>query len=171
MSNTFTDEEQWLEIEEFPRYMISSEGRVFNTVTNRHMSVSATNYGHPKISLLNETGRHTRSVGLLVAIAFVPPPNLLCDRIIYLDGDLLNFSATNLAWRPRWFAWKYSRQLSKPSPAYYRNLRVVNLNTGIRYNNIEQAGMSEGLLFEQIWHSTYTGDPIFPDGSIWAVEE
>lgn len=162
--------EEWADIEGFPRYMVSTEGRIFNKISNRNMRSSSTNYGHPKISLLTDNGRHTRSVAFIVAKAFLDKPNILCDRVIYLNGDLTDFRAENLAWRPRWFGWKYSRQLKTQQPAYYRNLPVVNVSTGVRYENITEAGMSEGLLFDQIWHSTYTNNPVFPNGTVWAVE-
>lgn len=163
--------EEWREIDGFPRYMISSEGRIFNKISNRYMSASVNNYGHPKISLLTPNSRKDRSVALLVAKAFVEPPNHLCDRIIYLNGDLTDYRAENLAWRPRGFAWNYSRQLKREQPAWVRNLPVVNTMTNVKYQNIIEAGMAEGLLFDHIWHSTYTGAPVFPDGSIWVVEE
>jgi hypothetical protein len=163
--------EEWAEIEGFPRYLISTEGRVFNKQTNREMRSSLNNYGHPKISLLTDNGRHTRSVAFLVARTFLEPPHELCDRIIYLNGDLSDFRAENLAWRPRWFGWKYSRQLKLQQPAYYRNLPVTNTMTGAEYENIVEAGMAEGLLFEQIWHSTYSGSPVYPYGSTWEVTD
>lgn len=166
------DTEQWEDLREFPRYMISSEGRVYNKNTGRYMRVSPNNYGHPKISLLTEHGtRETRSVAMLVAVAFVQKPNIRCDRLIYLNGDLSDYRASNLAWRPRGFGWQYSRQIRAEQPAYFRNLPVINTTTNVRYNNIVEAGMSEGLLFEHIWHSTYTGNPIFPNGSVWVVDK
>lgn len=167
----FNYEEEWSEIEGFPRYLISTEGRVFNKQTNRDMRVSLSNYGHPKISLLTDNGRYTRSVPFLVASAFLEPPNDLCDRVIHLNGDFEDYRAENLAWRPRWFVWKYTHQLKAVQPAYYRNLPVTNLKTGVTYENIVEAGMAEGLLFEQIWHSTYSGDPVYPYGSVWEVVE
>ena len=164
--------EEWEDIDFFSRYQISSKGRVLNVATNSLMRTSLNNFGHPKISLLDDRGqRHTRSVAMLVAEAFVEPPNTLCDRIIWLNGDLSDVRAENLVWRPRWFCWKYSRQLKLEAPHYCRNLRVVNLNTDREYENIVEAAMSEGLLYEQIWHSTYSGKPVFPHGSIWAINE
>lgn len=171
MGDIFNYGEEWSEIEGFPRYLISSEGRIYNQVTNQFMRISPNNYGHPKISLLTDEGfRYTRSVAFLVAKHFLEPPNELCDRIIYLDGDLQNFRASNLAWRPRWFGWKYSRQMKVPQPAYYKNLAVVNLETNTEYENIIEAGLAEGLLFDQIWHSTYAGTKVFPSGSVWQIE-
>lgn len=166
------DTEEWSDLREFPRYMVSSEGRVYNKNTGRYMRISPNNYGHPKISLLTEHGtRETRSVAMLVAQAFIKKPNILCDRLIYLNGDLSDYRAVNLAWRPRGFGWQYSRQVRAEQPAYYRNLSVINTTTGVRYKNIVEAGMAEGLLFDHIWHSTYTGNPIFPNGSVWVVDK
>lgn len=162
---------EWRSIEGFPRYVINPQGQIYNVATNRYMRSSINNYGHPKISLLTETGgRHDRSVALLVAKTFLEKPNPACDRIIYLNGDLSDFRSKNLAWRPRWFGWKYARQLKVDQPAYYRSLPVINTTTDERYDNIIEAGMKEGLLFEQIWHSTYSGGPVYPTGDVWIVD-
>lgn len=164
--------EIWADIPEFPRYQISTEGRVFNKSTGHFMKSSPNNYGHPKISLIDERGvRHTRSLAMMVARSFVERPNILCDRIIYLNGELSDVRSDNLAWRPRWFCWKYSRQLKLDQPVHYKNLRVVNITTDTEYKNIIEAGITEGLLFEQIWHSTYSGGPVFPNGSIWEIDD
>lgn len=171
VGDVFNYGEEWSAIPGFPRYLISSEGRVYNQNNNQYMRWSPNNYGHPKISLMTERGsRYTRSVAFLVAKAFVEPPNDLCDRIIYLNGELDDVRAENLAWRPRWFGWKYSRQMKVQQPEYYRNLPVVNLETNVEYENVIEAGLLEGLLFDHIWHSTYSSAPVFPNGSVWAVE-
>lgn len=164
--------EVWAELREFPRYEISSHGNIFNSMTNREMRVSENNYGHLKISLFDVDGyRRTKSVGTLVAETFVEKPNILCDSVIFLNGDHHDCRADNLAWRPRWFAWQYTKQLQNETPHYYRNLKVINVLDEIEYANILEAATTEGLLFEHIWHSTYTGNPVYPNGSVWAVAE
>jgi len=172
MGDIFNYGEQWSEIHGFPRYLISTEGRIYNQATNHFMKYSPNNFGHPKITLLTDQGlRYTRSVAFLVAKHFLDRPNALCDRIIYLNGDLEDVRSENLAWRPRWFGWKYSRQMKLDQPTHYTNLPVVNLETNVEYENIIEAGLTEGLLYDQIWHSTYSGDPVFPSGSVWVIEE
>lgn len=167
-----TDIEEWVQIEGFPRYRISTEGRIYNEAAEKLMKTSVNNFGDPKISLLTETGpRQTRSVAMLVARAFVEQPNILCNRIIHLNGDRTDCRADNIAWRPRWFAWKYTRQLKTDQPAYYRNLSVANVSMERVYKNIVEAGKAEGMLYELIWHSTYSGDPTFPYGHVWVVNE
>lgn len=177
--------EEWSVISEFPYYSISNLGRVFNERYNHIMRPSVNNHGHLKITLAREesffneltkeveicTNRYTRSVARLVAEAFVEVPNSLCNEVVVLDGRFQNVVATNLVWRPRWYAWKYTRQLKTKQPIYYRNLRVLNLVTKVEYDSIVEAGMSEGLLFDLIWESTYTQKPLFPYGHIFEVTE
>lgn len=165
-------EEVWADIPEFPKYQVSSLGRIFNTQRNILMSVSVTNHGHPKITLADEDGeRHTRSVALLVADAFVPGRDEPFDQVILLDGNLNNVQASNMAWRPRWFAWKYTRQLRCEQPRHFHNLPVLDVTTDFEYDSIIQAGTTEGLLFSSIWRSTYTGQSVYPTDSVFEVLE
>lgn len=134
------------------------------------MRTSKTNFGHTKITLTDYDGqRYTRSVALLVAQAFVTRPNYLSDYLVVLDGDFSNVEASNLAWRPRGFAWNYTHQLKIPQPNHYRNLPVRNIITGSEYNSIIEAGIAEGLLFEDIEMSTYKRNEVYPHGSIFEV--
>lgn len=169
---TTVEADIWKELPEFPNYEINPLGEIYNRRTRALMKINPTNHGHMKITLTAENGRrHDRSVAMLVADAFVKPPNFLCDNVIVLDGDHTNIAASNLAWRPQGFAWKYTRQLKQEQPLYYRNLRVLNTVERIEYECVVHAGMSEGLLFEDIWRSTYTGAYLFPTGSAFEVIE
>lgn len=164
-------QEQWRPIEEFPTYSISDQGNVHNHRYDRPMRTNPNNYGHMKVTLTDEeTGeRYDRSIVKLVAEAFCKPPSRACNRIAALDGDIHNTRAENLVWRTGRYAWKYSRQLKEEQPTHYKNLKVQNTTTGAIYENIIEAGMTEGLLFDEIWRSTYTGEEIFPFGHIFEV--
>lgn len=166
-----TIEEEWVDIPEFRNYRISSFGRVYSITRDIIMRTSFTPFGHMKVNLMSEwdNKQYTRGVAQLVAEVFVPQPNVLCDHVMILDGDFTNVAAHNLAWRPQWFVWKYTRQLKTLQPLHYRNLPVLNVTTGEQYNNIIECGMTEGLLFEDIWRSTYSGAAIFPNGSIFEI--
>lgn len=165
-------EEIWATIPEFPHYEISNYGRIFNSIRNQSMRTSFTNHGHVKITLKAPNGsRFTRSVAQLVGEAFVQVPNEMCDQLIMLDGNVENIVASNLAWRPHWFAWKYVRQLKTEQPRHYYNLSVRNKSTGAEYKSVIEAGMTEGLLFEAIWHSTYTHYPVYPYGHVFEITQ
>lgn len=166
-------EEQWALIPEFPTYEVSSYGNIRNTKTDRLMRTSRTPFGHVKITLTSDYygWRKTRGVAQLVAEAFVEKPSMLCDQVVILDGNFDNVAADNLVWRPRGLAWEYTHQIKMAQPLHYRNLPVINVVTEDRYSSIVVAGMTEGLLFDDIWRSTYTGAKLFPFGAIFEVVE
>lgn len=156
-------QETWAQIPEFPAYSISSLGQIYSHKRETVIFPSKNNHGDIRIMLYNDYGRYTRSVSVLVGQAFVPKPDMLCDTAVLLDGNKENVSAANVVWRPRWFAWKYARQLrSAPYPRHYVNLSVMNLDTGREYPSVLSAGMAEGLLFEQIWRSTFSDAVCYP---------
>ena len=164
-------EEEWKIIPEFPDYLISNLGNVYNRKRHHILQTNKNNYGHLKINLVFNGKTYTRSVAFLVAQAFVEPPNYRCDHLIVLDGILENVEASNLAWRPRSVAWKYTHQLKQYQPTYILNLPVQNINTGKKYSCIMEAGINEGLLFADIWRSTYTGDRTYPYGHVFEIIE
>lgn len=162
--------ERWKIIPEFPNYEISNLGRIYNTKEDLLMRASNTGHGNVKITLKAEDGqRYTRSVAQIVAEAFVEPPKRICDHVVVLDGNLANVAADNLVWRPAWYAWKYIRQLKTDQPNHYVNLTVMNLTQAIEYDSVVEAGMVEGLLFDDIWRSTYTGAEIFPGDQCFEI--
>lgn len=163
------DQSEYGHIHGFPNYAVSRAGHVLNMTTNRMMRISYTQFGHAKVSLVTETGRHTLSVAKLVATAFVEPPNPLCIDIIVLNGNFADLRAENLMWRPPAFAWLYTRQLKDEPPIHYHNLPVFDTVNGLRYENVITAGMSLGVLFDDIWRSTYQGSQVYPTNSAFIV--
>jgi hypothetical protein len=113
---TSTESHEWRIIPGFPDYEVSDHGLIGKISTGRLMSTSQTQFGHIKVSLINDTGRHSVSVARLVASAHVPAPRPRCDAVILLNGDLSDVRASNLAWRPYWFSYRYRRQLVTPRP-------------------------------------------------------
>lgn len=171
------DDELWEPIESFPRYQVSSRGEIINLDSGRPVRTSTTNHGDVKVKLWRDGESFTRSVKVLVAKAFVEKPDVdirlsgPCSSVIVLDGDPQNLNAWNLAWRPKHFAWKYTHQLRVSQPNRYHSLAVENLKTGKAYPNVVEAGMTEGLLFDDIWRSTYMETECFPNRSTWIVVE
>ncbi len=164
------EEELWETIPGFSKYKVSNMGEIWSMRSFTMLKVNPNNYGHMKILLTDDNGvLCTRSVALIVAQCFCEKPFPACDFVMVLDGDYSNVAASNLVWRPRWFAWKYSRQLKLQQPLHYCNLPVANMTTGVVYESIIHAGTTEGLLFEDIWESTYMGTMVYPFKSRWKV--
>lgn len=161
--------EEWRPIPGFSYYKVSDQGQIYSELSDHILRPSANNYGHTKILIRDDNSQPcTRSVALLVAQAFVEPPNSYCDQVIVLDGNLRNVAAYNLAWRTSRHAWLYSNQLKARPPVWYLNLKVANINRNIEYDSIVQAGMAEGLLFEEIWKSVNTplDTPLRPESRV-----
>lgn len=152
----------WAQILEFPDYSISNYGEVVNDRTQRLMRLSMTLQGAVKVNLVNDEGRSTRSVKVLVAESFVEGQSDMFNTPIHLDGDQRNCRADNLMWRPRWFAWKYSRQFRYP-PVYLDRGPVLELESQIQYFTIYDAAIINGLLFLDVWQSiTLIKEEVFP---------
>lgn len=107
-------EEEWSDIEEFPEYGVSSQGRVVNDATSRTMAINYNRQGIAMVKIQKNGLQYTRSVALLVARAFLDEPkNSSYNSIIYLNGDHTDCRAMNLMWRPRWYALKYHQMFQE----------------------------------------------------------
>jgi len=154
---------EWAAIAEFPDYLVSSYGDIVHETTNRVMRQSTTIQGDLKVGLVNNGRQYTRAVKVLVARAFVPGESALFNTPIQLDGYQTHCFAWNLQWRPRWFAWKYTRQFSIISEIHRRG-PVYDTGTRIKYADIYEAATTNGLLIQDVWRSIHSGIAVFPTG-------
>ena len=159
----------WQQIPDFPSYAVNNHGQVLNIDTDRLMRISYTLQGNAKVSLVGLEGRRTLSVAFLVAKAFVAPPNPLSTSVVVLNGNQADLRAVNLVWRPISFAWKYTRQMKENQPIHFFSLQVHDVTNDVVYTNIIQAGQLLGLLYQDIWRSTYTGNTTYPGNSVFRV--
>ena len=170
-------DEEWVTIFEFPMYQVSNLGNIINRNTGKYVSTSLTRQKIVKVALINERGRFTRSVALLVANVFVYGRTDILNTPIHLDGNLINCEATNLHWRPRWFAYNYHRQFIKNKDSmidYISELGpVYEFNTNMQYKNIEEAAMQNGLLIKEIFQRSNSdgNKKVWPTGQIFEFED
>lgn len=106
--------ELWEEILDFPGYAISDLGNVCHQESGKDVARLKNTRGVLYVHLNREGRQYSRSVAMLVAKHFDPPPYSRYDTIIHLDGDRMNCEARNLRWRPRSFAINYHRQFRFP---------------------------------------------------------
>lgn len=166
--------ERWRKIEDFYDYEISDAGAIFSKKSMSRLSFSENSSGQLKVNLMRNGVVYTRSVRVLVAEAFLHRPTHIDPLdgawgVINKDGNPWNNEASNLAWRPKWFCWKYFRQF-RLSPVRYEdyNRRVINETTGQKYENVLAAGIDEGVLWDSIYDSCISGKAVYPTGHTYS---
>jgi hypothetical protein len=158
--------EIWATLSEFPKYLINEFGEVVNESTGHVLAQSMNQNGVVKVNILDNGRHHTRSVKILVAIAFVERYDEICNTPIHLDGDTQNNHVSNIVWRPRWFANKYTRQFYEITELHDLG-PIVDTETKAVYKTYFDAAIIHGLLVDDIWRSVRTGKPVFPTDQIF----
>ena len=148
-------------IEDFPNYEITNYGRIFNVRTGREMALSPTLNGDLTVGLMKDGHQHRFSVKGLVARTFVEGESELFNTPVLLDCDKTNLRADNIVWRPRWFAWHYTRQFANMENWYFYG-PIVDRATLREYRNYIEAATTHGLLCRNIMESIYNGRLTFP---------
>jgi hypothetical protein len=91
--------EIFVPVHNFPRYVVSTAGRVKNVITNVFLQ-TYTDKKSQRISLVlinPETGRKRITLSRLVAIHFIPNP-LEHPQVDHIDHNLANNNVYNLRW-------------------------------------------------------------------------
>lgn len=153
------EEELWRPVDGFLSYEVSSLGNVYSKRRARLLAPSRTLQGDLKVSLIEEGVRKTFSIRSLVARAFVYNPHPVethgfsaFNTVMVLNGDKEDVRASNLMWRPLWYAQRYARWFNKHHdyPGYYYRRPVINTTTGVVYQTIFQCAVGEGLIVDDI---------------------
>jgi hypothetical protein len=139
--------EEWIDLKEFPDYVISTSGEIVNMKWGGHpINYSRNQQGLPKVTLVRDNRPFTRSPARLVAETFIPEEREVFDTPINLDGDRMNCGVENLMWRPRWFAIKYHKQFM------FENFHSdfahrVDIESGEHYYSLKEVCMRNGLYY------------------------
>lgn len=137
------DEEDWLDIEDFPNYEVSSHGRVRNASTGYILSQHPNGRGKVQVVMQKDGKNTARAVHKLVATAFIsPPPDGAVA--IHLDMDCWNNHISNLDYKPLWFANARTRQHHRTVPRDPRPIRAIK--TGVVYSNALECAKEIGGL-------------------------
>lgn len=163
-------DEQWVPIEFFDDYSVSTFGRIRSDKSSRILSLSVNQFGVVHVGLMKEGTQYHRSVPLLVANAFIPQMSEPFDTPINLDGDRHNNHVDNLLWRPRWFAVKYNQQFRHPSVYHIEN-PIVDLKTGVVTANSFKCAKTYGLLEEDLVVSILNRTYVWPTYQEFGIVE
>lgn len=163
--------EEWesLETAGFPGYKLSSEGEVRRERTDKVLKLSSNQTGIVRVGLMksDESRQVTLSLTRLVAIMFVQGKSATFNTPINKNGDRQDNRASNLAWRPRWFAVKFFHQFESEQEPLFRT-KIQDVETSKEYANSREAATDSGLLEEDIMKSVINGHPCFPTWQIFA---
>ena len=155
-------EAAWRQIDEFPNYSVSPQGRVINNSTYRELRHSFVQYGTPTVGLNYKGIVYRRSVSLLVARAWLAEPQRYdFTTPIHLDANRANCNVENLMWRPRWFAIQFHKERkNSPFPKWKKDFVIIETQEVFR-QPYDCAGV-HGILEWDVYRSIYDKRPIFP---------
>jgi hypothetical protein len=102
-----------------------------------------------------------RSLAKLICETFVPIPKQAVPFTtpIHLNGNSADCQASNLLWRPRWFALKHGRQFKLDLPEYYP---VRDKQTDEVFDSVWSFVLTYGLLYMDVVLSVYHFTRVFP---------
>ncbi len=157
-------EEEWAELEEFPNYVISTQGRIRHKDREHCRQISVNENGFPIVVLFGRFGgesktRYLRQVNKLVADTFLERSVLDdCTSVWHIDGDLMNCDASNLKWDTRGRVLEWNEMHRSRTPRY-DTPSVHNVYTGRVYDNAFECAMDEGRLESDIVWRAERGSP------------
>lgn len=163
-------EELWKVIRDFPKYSVSTTGRVRRDESGRILAQSPNQYGVVSVGLMRGNTQFRRSVPLLVAKAFIPHPFGPFDTPINLNGNRYDNRIENLVWRPRWFAVQYNHQFKEPY-GYPITRPLRDVKTEIEYENSWDVATKHGLLEKDVVLSILNNTVTWPTYQSFEVIE
>ena len=91
--------EKWKQIEEYPDYVVSSQGRIRSLHTGGILKGHDNSFGYLNVTLYNENLSAQCYIHRLVAKAFVPNKDVnLFTQVNHIDGNKKNNDFSNLEW-------------------------------------------------------------------------
>lgn len=173
-------------LEEYPKYLIYPDGRVYSMHRNKFLKQSKKKTGYLAVSILNSKKEEkTMSVHRLVAIAYVPNPDNK-PQVNHKDGDKTNNNYLNLEWVTASENQKhaYKNNLNTFSEIDRINLKIIQENRKrpvfkidkntnrilCGYNSIKEAGAQNHIDYKLI-HAVCKGKQKTTYGHKWAYKE
>lgn len=142
------DSEEWRVLQEFPKYLISSQGRIQNIATKAYRTTRPNHQGFPALAMYkgDNPTRYFRQVNMMVAQTFLDPPeHRSMTSVWHKNGDLMDCRANNLKWdsRARVMEWN---QMWRENIPRLRTPRIMVNKTGRIFENAFECGKYVGEL-------------------------
>jgi len=101
MDSTTMDTE-WKKLDDYPRYRVYTDGRVYSEKRNRFMKPCDDGQGYLHCTLTNDTNKKKKTMNIhrLVGLVHIPNPDDK-EMIDHIDRNKLNNNVANLRWVSR----------------------------------------------------------------------
>lgn len=153
------------EIEGYPGYMASDDGRIWNVARQKWLKPEIDKYGYCQVCLSIGGKQKHPTVHKLVALAFISNPNGL-NQINHKNEIKTDNRVSNLEWCTNKYNCNYGTQRQKLRDAkHHSKTPVIQYKNGTevaRYESIVEASRKCGLRHRSISmacqkHKTYAG--------------
>ena len=127
--------ENFVEVIDFPNYLINKNGVVINKKFNKILSGSTTRH-YPAVNLSKNCIKYKRAIHRLIAIHFIPNP-LNKKEVNHINGITTDYSISNLEWvTPRENLY-HSRNLSKNGSVISRKKIEILFSKNKHLSNVD----------------------------------
>lgn len=127
--------ENFVEIIDFPNYLINKKGVVINKKFNKILSGSK-NRKYPVVKLSKNCIKYTKAIHRLIAIHFIPNP-LNKKEVNHINGITTDYSISNLEWSTPKENIYHSRHLSKNGSVISRQKIERLFNDNKHLSNVD----------------------------------
>lgn len=144
-------DEVWVQIEKYPKYWVSSYGRIYSDKTHKFMTFTKGTSGYYSVKI----EKHTVLVHRIVCDAFIDNP-LNLPVVNHMDENKLNNTAENLEWCTQMYNAHYGTAYERKMKNLKRR-KVVHFKDGIEtlYSSIKEASDATGKTSIQICKSCH----------------
>lgn len=131
-------------IKNYPKYMITPNGKVFSLITNKYLKAVINSSGYLVVGLYHNNKRTTKLVHRLVAEAYIPNPDEL-PEVNHIDENVLNNNISNLEWVTKTYNINYGTHNKRAAQSRYKSIRVWNDEFNKSYISIKDASSELGI--------------------------
>lgn len=154
--------EEWKKIDNYPRYSVSSLGRIRNDYTGRILSQCSHRYGYQFVCLSKNGHRKSLSVHRLVAFAFISNP-LSLPSINHIDENKENNCVSNLEWCDQRYNVNYgSRGLKQSKTRLVLRLNKAKNNLSV-YDKIARICIEQNRTLRDVGKEAGISSRNFPN--------